>query len=176
MPEKENGICKCNSHTNDTQVPFESILLQRMAAMFANLSDEIKITISSDGNTLTAENISEECIILIELITNDHSNNNKLKLKDIKVYSEYNCNVIPVLGLLPILQRRVTKSDFIAYKENKRTYYPLKQLFNNRPFSNFVDELSSISGETRSTKGVKKRYGMTFVTCYGDECIGGTPW
>ena len=138
---------------------YTSILLKQQEALFKILDPRIKTTISPDGHTLVASNISESAIINIRLITNNAANNARLHFNDIQVYLENDLQPTTVYGFLPICLENVEIADVNAFIADKTTYQPFINGFQDGISVNqLCDKLSAYSEGSPDTINIVKHY------------------
>jgi hypothetical protein len=144
--------------------PYDSILLNHVIASALVVNPNIKGVISPDGHTAILTDITESDLPLLSFPVNNPANAAKLALKKFSVYNATQSGSPPsrVYGLVDTVQSRFAKSDFAAYNEKNATHKPFEALFNGLTLPQLTDTLSSISGETASTKNVVKNYTMVF--------------
>jgi hypothetical protein len=161
---------------------YESVLLKQQMALFRVLDPNIKVTLSSDGHTLTASNISELAINEVRLITNSPSNNARLHFDNILVYLDNDLYPSQVHGFYPICLQRLEIEDVLAFIGEKKVYQPFINGFKDGiSINELCDKLSTLSEGSPNTFGKVKHYTMVFgncansTYCYGDD-VGGTTY
>jgi hypothetical protein len=150
--------------TNDEN--YESVLLKQQMALFRVLDPNIKVTLSSDGHTLTASNISELAINEVRLITNSPSNNARLHFDNILVYLDNDLYPSQVHGFYPICLQLIEREDVLAFIDEKRTYQPFINGFKDGiSINELCDKLSALTVGSPDTFGKVKHYTMVFGNC-----------
>jgi len=132
--------------------PFYSTLFHHMIGGFKHVSNQITYEIDSSGHIMRVR-VPENVISQIEFITNRHDYNNQLTLKDTRILNENNLEKIEVPGLNEIIQTRIKKIEYIAFRDNTNTFKPFSQSFNGRSFIQMVETLSEISDDNLPTSG-----------------------
>ena len=154
--------------------PFYSMLFHQMIGGFKHVSNKITYEIDSSGHKMLVR-VPENVINLIEFITNKHDYNNQLKLLDISILNENNLEEIEVPGLNEIIHTRVKKAEFIAFRDDTKTFKPFFEPFNGRSFIQMVETLSNISDDNLPTSDKNLIIELTFgndltPTChYNDD-------
>jgi hypothetical protein len=138
-----------------------------------NLTDPNIITsISDDGKTITASNISENSFANISVVTNNPKyNNGYFYLSDIQVYLDNELFPTTIYGLYPIVYQRIAYSDTRAFIENKNTNQPFINGFKNGiTIGQLVDKLSTFSISTPNTYGKIKKFVLKFDPTTTSSC------
>lgn len=166
MSSKDNCSCHSSSDKKSTESkPYDSVLLHQIIGINKELSEDIEYNISKNGHFLSLR-IPEEFFPKIELVTNDDSNNNKLRLKSVNILREDNLKRrVPVPGIKEMLNMRIVKTDVVAYKKGQKTYLPFADDFNGTHIGDVIDNIVDIFGITKSTRNVKKIIELYFENC-----------
>jgi len=159
MPSKDNCSCHSSSDKKSTEEKrFDSVLLSQIIGINKELSEDIEHNISKNGHVLSLR-IPEEFFPKIELVTNDDSNNNKLRLINVNILRDEDLKSlkrVTVPGLKEMFIKRILKTDIVAYKKGQKTYLPFAEDFNGTHIGDVIDDIVDIMGISKSTRNVKK--------------------
>jgi len=166
MPSKDNCSCHSSSDKKSTEEKrFDSVLLHQIIGINKELSEDIEYNISKNGHVLSLR-IPEEFFPKIELVTNDDSNNNKLRLINVNVLRDEDLKRVTVPGLKEMFIKRILKTDIVAYKKGQKTYLPFAEDFNGTHIGDVIDDIVDIMGISKSTRNVKKIIELYFENGY----------
>jgi len=138
--------------------------------LLLDLNTSIKTTISSDGHTLIAENVTEADLPNFPLITNFPDSNAILKFVGIQVFLDGSDSPTAVYGLNDIFSKKILKENSLAFRDSKRTYLPFKIWGPKAANVNvLIDNLSEISSVSQDTKDHVKTYKLAFSNAESAE-------
>lgn len=141
----------------------KSVMLTLQRSLFSILDPNIITTLSEDGYTLMASNISEQNIKYVQFIANNPSfNGTYMSLEDVKVTLDNNLLASTVYGLYDILNQRVKIVEVNSFMSNKTTYCPFYVNFTGGTVPELTDKISSLAESSINTYGHVKKYTLIF--------------
>jgi hypothetical protein len=150
-------------------MPYDSIILSQQEALFKMLGTNVKTTISSDGHTLVASDITETQLIQVQFITNNASNNAKIHFDEINVYLDKDHEPSTIHGFFDILKSRVAREDVLALTVNNTVYQPfLKNFQGGNTVNQLCDAISALDDSSPDTYHKVK----TYTLIMGNACTG----